>query len=110
MPRVSYQAMLGDDDERRRAGGGYAPLGEEAIATRRRDAKRELTVLLSKEQVRWLREVEELAGQGIDASAVVRALVDLGRELDVDWTILARGPELRRAVRESVLVRRDGGG
>jgi len=111
MPRVSYQAMLGDEGEEGAKGrGGFAPLGEEAIVTRRRDAKRELTVLLSKEQVRWLREVEELAGQGIDASAVVRALVDLGRELDVDWTVLARGPELREAVRRSVLVRRERAG
>ena len=111
MARVSYQAMLGDGDEGRPTDrAAFAPLREEAIATRRRDAKRELTVLLSKEQVRWLREVEELAGQGIDASAVVRALVDLGRELDVDWTVLARGPELRLAVRRSVLVRREGSG
>ena len=77
MPRVSYQAMLGDEEEGPR-GGAFEVLDEEAIATRSKDAKRELTVKLSKEQVRWLREVEELAGQGIDASAVVRALVDLG--------------------------------
>ncbi len=106
MPRVSYQAMLGDEEEGPR-GGAFEALDEEAIATRNRDAKRELTVRLSKAQVQWLREVEELAGQGIDASAVVRALVDLGRELDVDWTVLARGPELREAVRRSVLVRRE---
>ena len=105
MARVSYQAMLGEGGGPAPAG-GFAPLSEEAIATRRREATRELTVSLSKAQLRWLREVEELAGQGIDASAVVRALVDLGRELDVDWTVLARGPELREAVRRSVLVHR----
>ena len=107
MPRVSYQAMLGDGGDPGAGAAAYRPLSEEAIATRSREAKRDLTVRLSKAQVRWLREVEELAGRGIDASAVVRALVDLGRELEVDWSVLARGPELREAVRRSVLVRRE---
>ena len=33
-----------------------------------------------------------------------------GMELDVDWPLLARGKMLRRAVRDAVMVRRDGDG
>jgi hypothetical protein len=36
----------------------------------------------------------------------VRALVDLGMELEIDWAMLAGGKSLRAAVREAVLVRR----
>ena len=44
-------------------------------------------------------------GAGIEG-AVLRALVDLGVELDIDWAVIAGGKALRAAVRESVMVRR----
>ena len=110
MRPVSYQAML----EGFPAGPGstYVRLDGTAITTRRKDAGREITVAISKAQARWLRDVEELSGRGIDGAAVVRALVDLGMELDVDWAVLAGGKSLRAAVREAVMVRRPpaGGG
>jgi hypothetical protein len=101
---VSYQSMLGEP-----AGGpagSYVRLGDAAIGTRRKDARREVAVALSKPQRRWLREAVELSGPDIDEGAVLRALVDLGMELDIDWAVLARGRALRAAVRESVMVRR----
>lgn len=103
-PPVSYQSLLGPDD--RPPGAVYVRLGDAAIRTRRKDAGREVTVSLSKGQVRWLRDAQELSGRGIDQAAVVRALVDLGMELEIDWAVLAGGRTLRAAVRESVMVRR----
>jgi hypothetical protein len=101
---VSYQSMLGEP-----AGGpagSYVRLGDAAIGTRRKDARREVAVALSKPQRRWLREAVELSGPDIDEGAVLRALVDLGMELDIDWAVLARGRAMRAGVRESVVVRR----
>ena len=101
---VSYQSMLGEP-----AGGlagSYVRLGDAAIGTRHKDARKDVTVALSKAQRRWLREAVELSGPDIDEGAVVRALVDLGMELDIDWPAVTRGGELRQAVRESVMVRR----
>jgi len=86
--------------------GVYVRLGDGAIGTRRKDATREATVALSKGQRGWLREVTALSGSGVDEAAVVRALVDLGMELEIDWAVLAGGASLRQAVRESVMVRR----
>ena len=112
MRRVSYQSMLGGP-----AGGGpgegggvYVRLGEGAIGTRRKDARREVAVALSKAQSRWLREATALTGSGIDEGAVLRALVDLGMELELDWAVLASGKSLRQAVSESVMVRRRAAG
>ena len=47
-----------------------------------------------------------MSGPGIDEGQVLRAVVDLGMELDIDWAVIARGTALRAAVRESVMVRR----
>lgn len=112
MRRVSYQSMLGGpaEDGTSGPGGVYVRLGEGAIGTRRKDARREVTVALSKPQARFLREATALSGSGIDEAAVLRALVDLGMELDLDWAVLASGKSLRRAVRESVMVRRRAAG
>lgn len=103
MARVSYRAMLEE------AGGPpvrWAALTPEDVATRRREATKTQAIRLSPEQRRFLREVEEQAGRGVDADAVVRALLDVGRRLDVDWSLL-RGPaDLRRAVAGAVRVRR----
>lgn len=101
---VTYQSMLGEpggDD-----GAVYVRLGDAAIRTRRKDARKEIAVALSKPQRRWLREAGELSGDGIDEGQIVRALIDLGMELDVDWAMLASGRALREAVREAVMVRR----
>ncbi len=107
MARVTYQAILdGPDEPGGRPPGRFAPLPEDAVATRRKDAKRELSVRVSAAQLRWLKEIEELSGSGIDASAVVRALLDVGRELGVDWSLLGSRGELRAAVRDAVAVRR----
>ena|SRR5680860_1161644 len=105
---VSYQGVLGAPDGPAQA--VYARLGESAIGTRRKDARREITVALSKPQRRWLKHAAAISGSGIDDEAIVRALVDLGMELDLDWTLLATGKSLRRAVRESVMVRRPADG
>lgn len=105
---VSYQSML--DEPGRTPAGVYVRLGETAIVTRRKAARRDLAVTISKPQSRWLKEAVELSGSGIDESAIVRALVDLGMELDIDWAVLATGKGLRAAVRESVMVRRQADG
>jgi len=104
MGRVSYQAILPTPAEASPA--AWRPLGPETIATRRRDADRKLTAQVSKAQARWLRDAQRLAGTGIDADAIVRALIDLGREIDLDWSAIDGAGALREAVRRSVLVRR----
>lgn len=102
---MSYQGALGGA-----AGGSgegvYVRLGPGTIRTRRKDARRDVTVALSKAQGRWLREAVALSGPSIDEGAVLRVLVDLGMELEIDWPVIARGKALREAVRDSVMVRR----
>jgi len=100
--RVSYQGAL----DGRGGEGVYVRLGPDAIGTRRKDASVRLKATVSKGQRRWLEEVVALTGGNVDADAVVRALLDLGMELDVDWPLIARTRMLRAAVRESVMVRR----
>jgi hypothetical protein len=102
--RVSYQSML--EGVPSGPTSVYVSLGPSAISTRRKDADREASAALSKPQARWLKDVEEISGRGIDGPAVMRALVDLGMELEIDWAMLAGGKALRAAVREAVLVRR----
>jgi hypothetical protein len=104
MRRVSYQSVLGAAATEH--AGVYVRLGDAAIATRRKDARREVAVALSKPQERWLKEAIDLSGPDIDEGTVLRALVDLGMELEIDWAVIARGKSLRAAVRESVMVRR----
>ena len=110
MRRVSYQSMLGGAHGGDGGGGVYVRLGDGAIATRRKDSRKDVTVALSKGQARWLREATALSGAGIDEGAILRALVDLGMELDLDWAVLASGKSLRQAVRGSVMVRRRAAG
>lgn len=104
MSEVSYQTFLSSaphlGPER------FVEVGPDALATRRKDADRKLTVRISKRQARWLDQVEDITGRGIDADAIVRVLLDLGRELDVDWAMTAGAPALRDAVRGAVRVRR----
>lgn len=104
MRRVSYQSVLGAPTGP--PASAYVRLGDDAIRTKRKDARREVTVQLSKPQVGWLKEALALSGPDIDEGAVLRALVDLGTELDIDWAVIASGKSLRAAVRESVMVRR----
>ena len=102
MRRVSYQSVLGAP-----TGGPssvYVRLGDDAIRTKPKDARRDVTVALSKPQVGWLKEALALSGPDIDEGAVLRALVNLGTELDIDWAVIASGKSLRAAVRESVMV------
>lgn len=105
MRRVSYQGVLGGAPGAP-GEGVYVRLGPDAIGTRRKDARRDVTVALSKAQGRWLREAVALSGPSIDDGAVLRALVNLGTELEIDWPLIARGKALREAVRDSVMVRR----
>lgn len=104
--RVSYQSVLGPGIAGPRA--DFVRLPESAIGTRAKDARRDVTISLSKAQVRWLNDALDLSGADIDEGAVLRALVDLGRELEIDWALLNGGKALRAAVREAVLVRREG--
>ncbi len=106
MRRVSYQGVLGGPPSGPGEGGVYVRLGPDTIGTRRKDARRDITVALSKAQGRWLRETVALSGPSIDEGAVLRVLVNLGMELEIDWPVIARGTALREAVRDSVMVRR----
>jgi hypothetical protein len=81
-------------------------LGEDAIRTRRKDARKAVRFEVSKAQARWLRDAVEMSGPGIDEGQVLRALVDLGMELEIDWAVIVRGKALRSAVRDAVMVRR----
>lgn len=104
MRRISYQSALGADAPE--PTGVYVRLGDEAIATRRKAARHEVTFEVSKAQRRWLKDAVSLSGEPIDQGAVLRALVDLGMELEIDWTTISKGKGLRQAVRESAMVRR----
>ena len=106
MRRVSYQSALGADATPPEPTSVYVRLGEEAIVTRRKAARHEVTFDVSKAQRLWLKEAVSLSGEPIDRGAVLRALVDLGMELEIDWSSITKGRELRQAVRESVMVRR----
>ncbi len=103
MSEVSYQSILAP--AARADGGTFAPLPPGAVATRRKQATKTATVSLSKAQLAWLDHVAAVSGRGIDRDAVVRALVDVGRHLDVDWALLAGGAAMRAAVRDAVRVR-----
>jgi hypothetical protein len=103
--RVSYQASPGDGAPAPPVA-VYVRLGDDAIATRRKEARRTITVEVSKAQRRRLRDAAALTGSRIDEGAIVRALLDLGAELEIDWAVIASGTALRAAVRESVMVRR----
>jgi hypothetical protein len=107
MTDVSYQTFL--TDVGRLGAERFVPLPPGALATRRKDADRKLTVRVSKQQARWLEHIEGITGKGIDTDAVIRALIDLGRELDVDWAMLASAGALREAVAEAVRVRQAAG-
>lgn len=103
MSEVSYQAFL--------TGGAtaapvFVALPEDAIGTREKDAKRTVTVGISKRQAKWLERVASRSGDGIDQDAVVRALIDLGGQLEIDWELLAGSGQLRAAIRDAVRVRR----
>ena len=109
MSRVSYQSFL-DGGASLGAGATFRPLTADEIATRKKNAGRELTVAISKKQARWLREIDEISGRGVDAGAIVRALLDVATHLDVDWALIAGGSSVRAAVRQSILVREPAGG
>lgn len=104
MSAVSYQSILPAAEEPVGVA-RFEPLPDGTIDTRRKDARRSITIAVSKAQRRWLREVASVAGKGIDEDAVVRALLDLGRELPIDWALLAGAGSVRAAVRESVGTR-----
>ena len=99
MSRVSYQVAFDRPDAMQPA---FEALDPDTIDTRKRDAKVRIAVDLSKRQARWLKT----AGAGdADAGAVIRALVDLGMQLHIDWNAVKTSGDLRAAVREAVLIR-----
>jgi hypothetical protein len=103
MSEVSYQTFLADTGL---AGSpAYVGLASDTLPTRRKDATRKLQVRISKRQAKWLDHVEGIAGKDIDADAIVRVLIDLGSELDIDWAMTASAPALRAAVRDAVRIR-----
>ena len=104
MSEVSYQTFLNDIS--RTGTERFVPVDPADLNTRRKDADRKLTVRISKQQAKWLENVEAVTGKGIDEAALVRALVDLGRQLDVDWAMTAGAPALRTAIADAVRVRR----
>jgi len=104
--RISYQSILGGDAAEA-AGARYVALAADTITTRRRDASVGVEVRISKAQRRWLREVRDVSDESIDESAIIRALIDLGQALPIDWPLVSGGGTLRRAIRESVAVRAD---
>lgn len=110
MAEVSYQSMLGTAAGTGGAAAAFGPLPADAVSTRRRDAVRSVTVAVSRDQARWLRRVQDVTGDGIDADAVVRALIDVGMHLDVDWALLSGARPMREAVRDAVMVRRPAAG
>jgi hypothetical protein len=79
MSRVSYQAML---EGAAAEAGDYVALPKEAVATRRKDAKRNVRVRVSDAQRRWLEEVTEMSGRGVDEGAILRALLATRSESD----------------------------
>ncbi len=95
MSRVSYQVAFDRPDAMQPA---FEALDPDTIDTRKRDAKVRIAVDLSKRQARWLKT----AGDG---DAVIRALVDLGMQLHIDWNAVKTSGDLRAAVREAVLIR-----
>ena len=97
MSRVSYQVAFDRPDAMQPA---FEALDPDTIDTRKRDAKVRIAVDLSKRQARWLKT----AGDA-DADAVIRALVDLGMQLHIDWNAVKTSGDLRAAVREAVLIR-----
>jgi hypothetical protein len=104
MSEVSYQPFLTDIG--RLGAERFVPVDPADLATRRKDADRKLTVRISKQQAKWLENVEAITGKGIDEDAIVRVLLDLGRQLEVDWAMTAGAPALRAVVADAVRVRR----
>ena len=104
MSRVSYQvpADAGVTEVAR-----FRPVGDLAIATRRRDAKATVRVELSKPQARWLKRLAADVPPATPA-AVMRALVDLAMDLEIDWRSVGDAQALRDAIRDAVLVRQRG--
>ncbi len=103
MSEVSYQSILSPVS--RGDAGAFVSLPPDAVTTRRKQATKSATVALSKAQLAWLDHVAAISGRGVDRDAVVRALVDVGRHLDVDWALVAGGAAMRAAVRDAVRVR-----
>lgn len=100
MSRVSYQIAVAASTPP----AAFVPLGASAVATRNRDAVTTVSIDISKQQARWLKKAG--ARGEVDGAQVIRALIDVGMELDVDWSRVTSGSELRAAVRSAVMVRR----
>lgn len=104
MSRVSYRVML---DRAPGSPAAFRQLHSDAIDTRRRDATVRAQTHLSKRQIRWLRDAASKS-RGVDPEDIIRAMVDLAMELEINWPGVTRPTELREAIRDSVLVRHAG--
>jgi hypothetical protein len=101
--RVSYQLPPDEAPERAPGPASWRPVTRDAVVTRRRDATTTLRVELSREQARWLRRVAEEGGATPDG--LVRGLVDLAMDLEIDWSSLTSARDLREALTDAVMVR-----
>ena len=105
MRRVSYQSVLGAEAGRPRRASTCAWARAPSHPPQGRAARRSPSRSRRPSAAGCATPIE-LSGPDIDEGAVLRALVDLGMELEIDWAVIARGKALRAAVRESVMVRR----
>ncbi len=103
MSNVSYQTFLADSG----LSGvpQFAPLPEDAFTHSKKDADRTLKIRVTKRQEKWLQKIDDITGKGVDTDAVVRTLIDLARQLDIDWAMTASVDALRDEIRDAVRIR-----
>ncbi|MGQ9676296.1 MAG: hypothetical protein ACUVX1_11595 [Chloroflexota bacterium] len=86
--------------------------------TQRKEPTRQSAVFLEEQHLDWLedrcREARKAGGRAIRKAAIIRALLDVAMEADVDLTGLRRDEDLvdrlRKALRAGSLDRRGAGG
>lgn len=103
MSRVTYQVPMDGPHPAPAPPPAFRPVDADAIVTRRKDAKATVSVGVSRAQARWLRRFDQPGRPGGDA--VIRALVDLAMDLEVDWARVDGASALRAEIRDAVLVR-----
>lgn len=83
------------------------PVGTEARATpERKEATRQSAVFLEERHLDWLedrcREARKNGGRAIRKAAIIRALLDVAMEVDVDLTGLRRDEDVVSRVRKAL--------
>jgi|GEM_PF-4414344 hypothetical protein len=103
MSNVSYQTFLADSGL---AGAPqFAPLPQDTFTPAKKDADRTLKIRVTKRQEKWLQKIDDITGKGVDTDAVLRTLIDLARQLDIDWAMTASVDALRDEIRDAVRIR-----